>query len=123
MAAKERRTMGKFYGVIGYVAETTETSPGVWTEVITERNYTGDVLKIISNWREGENLNSNLNVNNRLSIVADPFAYENFHAMRYVQWMGAKWQISSIEVQRPRLILSIGGVYNEQTSGTSRNIS
>jgi len=107
--------MGRYYGAIGY-AETVETSPGVWQEQITERNYSGDVLRNTSKWRDGENLNSNLNIDNRLSIVADPFAYDNFHTMRYIQWMGSKWQIMSVEVQRPRLILTIGGVYNEQTS-------
>lgn len=107
--------MAKFYGAIGYV-ETVETAPGVWQEQAVERNYTGDVLKNASTWRDGENLNDNLNVENRLSIVADPFAYENFHAMRYVVWFGTKWKISKIEVNRPRLMLVIGGVYNEQTS-------
>lgn len=108
--------MAKFYGAIGYVMEMKETAPGVWQEQIIERNYIGDVLKNASTWRDGENLNDNLNVENRLSIVADPFAYENFHAMRYVIWMGAKWKITKIEVNRPRLLLMIGGVYNEQTS-------
>jgi hypothetical protein len=79
--------------------------------------YSGDVLKNTGKTREGENLNPNLVLENRLSIVADPFAYANFHAIRYVQWMGAKWQVPSVEVQRPRLILTVGGVYNEQTSG------
>ena len=106
--------MAKFHGVIGY-ANTVNTVPGVWQEQITERKYSGDVLKNVSKMRDGENLNPNLVLENRLSIVADPFAYENFHAIRYVQWMGAKWQVSAVEVQRPRLILTVGSVYNEQT--------
>lgn len=110
--------MGKFYGVIGY-AETIETAPGVWTEGITERNYFGDVLKISSRWQTGENINDNLTINNQFSIVADPFAYQNFHAMKYIKWMGASWKITKIDVQRPRLILTIGGVYNGQSGPTS----
>lgn len=109
---------GKFYGPVGY-AQTVETVPGVHKEVITERNYSGDVEKNIAKWRDGEHLNVNLDVSNRLSIIADPFAYENFHLMRYIQWMGAKWEIISVSVLRPRLILTIGGVYNEQTPGTT----
>lgn len=105
--------MGRFYGEIGY-ADTIETSPGVWVEEITIRHYYGDIVKNTSKIREGENLNDNLVLENRLSIVADPFAYEKFHAMRYVKWMGAKWKITSVDVQRPRLILTIGGIYNEQ---------
>lgn len=103
--------MAKFYGSIGYT-ETTETVPGVWTESITERKYSGDVIKNTRRWQDGENLNDNLVINNTISIVADPFAYQNFHAMRYITWMGASWKITNIEVQRPRLILTIGGVYN-----------
>lgn len=109
--------MGKFYGAIGY-AKTEETTPGVWTEIITERSYFGDVLRNTSKTRDGENLNPNLNVDNRISIVADPYAYQHFHEIRYVQWLEAKWQVSTVDVQRPRLILTIGGVYNEQTIGT-----
>lgn len=103
--------MAKFYGIIGY-SVTEETSPGVWTESITERNYYGDVIRNTRRWQPGEGLNDNLTINNIISIVADPFAYQNFHAIRYIKWMGASWKIDNIEVQRPRLILTIGGVYN-----------
>jgi len=103
--------MAKFYGVIGY-AETSETSPGVWTEGVTERNYSGDVIKNSSRWQRGGSLNDDLVVNHQISILADPFAYENFYAMRYIRWMGACWKITNVDVQRPRLILTIGGVYN-----------
>ncbi len=104
--------MAKFYGIIGY-SVTEETSPGVWTESITERNYYGDVIRNTRRWQPGEGLNDNLTINNIISIVADPFAYQNFHAIRYIKWMGVSWKIDNIEVQRPRLILTIGGVYNE----------
>jgi len=103
--------MAKFYGIIGY-SVTEETSPGVWTESITERNYYGDVIRNTRRWQPGEGLNDNLTINNIISIVADPFAYQHFHAIRYIKWMGASWKIDNIEVQRPRLILTIGGVYN-----------
>ena len=107
--------MGKFYGQIGY-AQTVETSPGVWREEIIEKNYSGDVIKNSSKMRDGQYLNANITIDNRISIVADPFAYQNFSTMRYAKWMGAIWKITSVDVQRPRLILSIGEVYNEQTT-------
>jgi len=110
--------MAKFYGAIGY-AETSETAPGVWEEVITERNYSGDVVKLSRRWQAGENLNDDLTINNEISIVADPFAYQNFHTMRYIKWMGASWKITKIDVQRPRLILAIGGTYNGEQGPTS----
>lgn len=107
--------MGKFYGKIGY-AETRETTPGVWTEEITERNYTGDIIKNTRRWQSGDSLNDDLVINNIISIVADPFAYQNFHAIRYIMWMGASWKVTNVEVQRPRLILTIGGVYNRNAT-------
>lgn len=104
--------MAKFYGPIGYV-ETVETRPGVWEEQITERNYSGDILKISKRWQTGENVNDNLVVSNEISIVADPYAYGNLQNMRYVQWMGANWKVTRMDIQRPRIVLSLGGVYNE----------
>ena len=104
--------MARFYGVIGY-GETKETRPGVWSEVITERVYYGDVLQNTRRWETGDHLNDDLNINNKISIVADPYTYQNFHTMRYIKWMGVKWKVTNVEVQYPRLILTIGGVYNE----------
>ena len=103
--------MAKFYGAIGF-AVNTETSPGVWKDVIREQNYKGDILKITRREEERESLNPNLTVSHRISIVADAFAEQNIFAMRYVSWMGSNWTITTVEVQRPRLILSIGGVYH-----------
>ena len=103
--------MAKFYGAIGF-AVNTETSPGVWKDVITERNYKGDVLKISRREEQRESLNPNLTINNRISVIADAFANENIFAIRYITWMGSKWSITSVEVERPRLILTIGGVYH-----------
>jgi hypothetical protein len=110
--------MAKFYGEIGYV-EQTETSPGIWQDQVTTKQYYGDVIRNASRVRDGENLNDNLVIDNKLSIVADPYAYEKFHAIRYVKWMGSLWKVTAVEVQRPRLILTLGDVYNEQTSGTT----
>ena len=109
--------MGKFHGAIGY-GHTVEKDPGVWVEEITERSYFGDELKQMSKTRDGEHLNDNLTVDIRISIVADPYAYMNFSTIRYVAWMGTKWKVSSVDVQRPRLILTIGEVYNEQGTPT-----
>lgn len=103
--------MAKFHGAIGYVS-TEKTAPGVEQEVITERNYYGDIIRNTKRLEGGEGLNDNLTINNQISVVGDDFAYGNFGAIRYVTWMGSKWKVTNIEVQRPRLILSIGGVYN-----------
>ena len=103
--------MAKFYGVIGY-SETIETEPGVWEDHVTERSYQGDLIRNTRRLQSSGGINDDVNISNEISILADPFAYQNFHAMRYVEFMGAKWKISNVEVQYPRLILSLGGVYN-----------
>lgn len=103
--------MAKFYGEIGY-AETVETVPGVWEEQITKRNYYGELTRNTRRLQSTDQLNDNINVSNEISIVADPYAYQNFHSMRYVVFMGTKWKISNVEVQYPRLILTLGGIYN-----------
>ena len=103
--------MAKYYGVIGY-AETVETAPGVYEEQITERNYYGELVRNASRFQVSDQVNDNVNIANEISVIADPFATQNFHAMRYVEFMGAKWKITNVEVRYPRLILTIGGVYN-----------
>ena len=103
--------MAKYYGKIGY-ATSEEVKPGVWKKRITEREYFGDVIRNTRRLQSSGNLNDNIIVSNEISIVADPFANENFHSMLYVEFMGVKWKISNVEVQYPRLILTIGEVYN-----------
>ena len=103
--------MAKYFGKIGYLV-TTETSPGVWTEVITTRDYYGDLIRNSRKIQTSDQLNDDINIANEISIVADPFAYQNFHSMKYVEFMGVKWKIATVEVQYPRLILTVGGVYN-----------
>jgi len=107
--------MAKFYGPIGYV-ETQETRPGIHQENVTERNYSGDVFRSVRKLASGESIIDDVTVNNSLSIVADPYAYQHFFAIRYVKWMGAYWKVTNVEVQNPRLLLTIGGVYNGPTA-------
>lgn len=110
--------MAKFYGEVGY-AEHKETSPGVYTPEITERVYKGDVLRNTKRSEQGMGLNDDINVSVQISIVADAFAYQNFFAIRYVKWMGTKWKVSTVEPSYPRLILTLGGIYNGVEAGTT----
>lgn len=103
--------MAKFFGAIGY-AEAVETSPGVWNEEITERDYYGDVLDNGWKLQSSDKVNDDINIANKISILSDLFANQNFYKMRYVVFMGVKWKIEKVEVQSPRLILTIGGLYN-----------
>lgn len=103
--------MAKFYGAIGYVTQV-ETTPGVWTNQVVEKYYRGDLLRTQFKHYFSEHLNGSINISNQISIVADPYAEKNSHYIRYVKFGGACWDVTSVEVQHPRLLLSVGGVYN-----------
>ena len=103
--------MAKFYGVIGY-AITEETEPGIYEERIVEKEHFGDVIRNTRRLNNVAKVNDDITISNQISIVADPFANNNFHSMRYVSFMGSKWKVTEVEVQYPRLILTLGGVYN-----------
>lgn len=106
--------MAKWYGKVGY-AISKETEPGIWEEEVVERSYYGELTRNTCKFQLSGTVNDNIDISNEISIVADPFAYENFHAIRYVEYMGANWNVNSVEPKRPRLILSVGGVYNGKT--------
>ncbi len=113
--------MAKWYGNIGF-ADTVETEPGIWENKIIERPYFGDLIN--NQWKRQPSggINDNINIANRISILADPYAMNHCSTMAYAEIMGSKWKISEIDIQYPRLILSIGGVYNGETSGSTGQI-
>ena len=103
--------MAKFKGAIGYVSQV-ETAPGVWEDLVTEKNYRGDVVLSQQRWQSSEQLNDNLNLDNSISIVADNYAYVNLGYIKYIVWHGQKWKVQSLAINRPRIVLQIGGLYN-----------
>lgn len=103
--------MAKFSGMIGY-AEERETAPGVYEQIITERPALGDVIRNSRKLEKGESVNDDISLSNRISMIADPYAATHFFGIRYISWMGTKWKVSDVEVTPPRLILTVGGVYN-----------
>lgn len=107
--------MERFYGEVGYGIESNTSELDVTDYRIKKRMYYGDILKVRKRTDSSEKLVDDISVDNQISIIADAFAYENFFCMKYVKWNGTRWKITSVEVQRPRLILSLGGVYNGPT--------
>lgn len=100
----------RFFGKVGFGHTVREA--GVSKDVITEKPYYGDVVRNTRQLREGDKVNDDISVSNSLSIVADAYAEENIFAMRYVEWMGTLWKVNDVDVQRPRLLLRLGEVYN-----------
>lgn len=110
--------MAKFSGMIGFVRNVeTYAGSGVWIEDIIEKQYRGDVINDVVKWQDTSKVNEDLNISNKFSIVADAFAMRNIGNMRYVDYLGTKWKINTVEINRPRIILYLGGLYN----GTTKN--
>lgn len=103
--------MAKFFGIVGY-SELSEVKPGTWVDVITERSYYGDVVRPSRQLETVEKVNFDVSTNTTLRIVADAYANEHIFAMRFVEWAGALWVVTSVDIERPRLLLRLGGVYN-----------
>lgn len=108
--------MAKFYGSIGF-ADVVKIAPGVWEPGIVERRYYGDLLNNVRMLQNNGQINDDINIANKISIIADPYAKQNFHTIQYIEYMGTKWKVSSVSVEYPRLILTIGGVYNGKDEG------
>lgn len=102
----------KWAGVIGF-SKTVETATDVWTEEIIERSYHGDLLSFSTRWQNGSSINDDLNISNKISILCDPYINNAIGRIKYATFMGTKWKVNDISVQYPRLVLSLGGVYNE----------
>ena len=109
--------MARFHGKVGYgISEEKPKNSGVWVDTITEYAYTGDVIRNTRSLEgSDQQLNPNIKVGNSISIVADQYAVEHFFAIKYVEWMGTLWTVTQIEVKSPRLVLSLGSVYNGPT--------
>lgn len=108
--------MARFYGEVGY-GESVETAPnsGVWVDSMQERPYYGEVIRNTRKLEPGEGLNDDLLVNNSISLVADQFIIDHFFKIKYVRWMNVLWKVTNVEVKVPRLVLSLGSVYNGPT--------
>ena len=104
--------MNKWFGKIGYISQE-QTAPSVWKPKETVREYSGDIMRNTSSWRNNtDSTNDDLSIDVQLSIVADPFAYQHFTSMKWVELYDARWKITKIEPKYPRLILTVGGVWN-----------
>lgn len=103
--------MAKFYGKVGF-GVTRESAPGVWTTQIEEVSYSGDVTQNARRWQQGAHLNDDLTLNMTISIIANDYAMTNLGAVKYVIFKGVKWKVTAVDIEHPRIILTIGGVYN-----------
>jgi hypothetical protein len=114
----------KYFGKVGY-GKPGEIREGVWVDTIVEYAYYGDVVKDTRRLVSGQDVNPDITPGNSIEIVADPYAFNHFHAIKYAELAGALWTVTDVEQKRPRLLLRLGGVYNgprpatESDSGTT----
>ncbi|MBR2591755.1 MAG: hypothetical protein IKD62_02180 [Oscillospiraceae bacterium] len=112
--------MARFYGKIGFVLGAIETRPGIWKQNLVVRNYYGDVMKRRLSWESGDaGVNDDIKIANQFSVLADEYAEQHLYAMAWIEWKGVKWKVTSVEIERPRMILTIGNVYNENAQEES----
>lgn len=102
----------RFYGLIGFATTNTDNDDDIWKEEIIAKPYMGDVIRHGWNAQPAEKLTKDIKLNAQISIIADEFAYDFMHLIRYAVYRNAKWEVTAIDIQRPRLILTLGGVYN-----------
>lgn len=104
--------MARFSGLVVYVVEE-ETTPGVWSPVEKSRMMKGDVIHQVSRHQTSDKINDDIILNHRISLIGDAFAFENYYNIRYVKMDSIKWKVTAIEIKRPRLIVTLGGMWND----------
>ena len=112
----------KFYGVVGFAADQKEgrgSNEGIVKEApIVERIYYGDTQKLSRRFDTGTDINDDIRINVQISIVSDDYINKHMHSIKYVEFEGSLWKVTAVEPLRPRMILTIGGVYNGPTPRT-----
>ena len=107
--------MARFFGEVGFAEANVETSPGIFEDIIVEKKFKGDIIRNTRRFQDGSTIVDGITLDNYIRILANQYALERVNAMRYVIWNGVRWEISSVEIQRPRLLLTLGGIYNGPT--------
>ena len=110
----------KFAGKIGFVKTVQDPNDdSVWITETTEKTVYGDILRDTRINEKSSYVNDNFTITNQFSIVATGYCYHNLQYIKYVEYLGVKWRVTSVEaLHRPRLVLSVNGVYNDTVDQT-----
>lgn len=107
----------KFSGKAGFRIDDVEIEPGVYKPQVVVKAIKGSV---VSNSYQHQNSDKstidNVRITNQLSIVANQFLNKHITNLMYVEFQGVKWKVESFDIQPPRVVVSLGGVYNEQST-------
>ena len=114
--------MAQYSGMLGYVMPAKEDPPGIWKpSAVVEKLGRGDLIGQTINNEDVGGLSDGITINNQLSIIMDPFVNKNLESLKYVILYGTRWEIKSMTINRPRVILTLGGVYNGEYPSTDHN--
>ena len=103
--------MAKFSGLVGYITQG-ESIPGVWSPIENPVFMKGDMIRQSASYRDSGKVNSDVALNHRVSLLGDAYAFDNYYAIKWIEINGRKWEVTSVEIQRPRLIVTVGGLWN-----------
>lgn len=103
--------MTKYAGLVGYVVQE-QTAPSVWTPVETPKRMKGDIIRQSASTQNDDKVNSDITLNHRVSLIGDAYAFSSYFNIRWIEIDGHKWEVTNVEVQRPRIIVSLGGPWN-----------
>lgn len=107
--------MNRFSGKVGYMIQKEDPNQlGCWYTEIVAKQHSGNILSNQQRNSDAGKVNDDVVITNKFSIIANPFASKNYHNAKYVEYRGTKWEVSTVEYAYPRIILSVGGVYNGQ---------
>jgi hypothetical protein len=104
--------MNRYSGVIGIRRPPVEVEPGIFEDVIEEVAITGSIYRRPARWAIGETAQDTLQMNQVISVVAPENIQNSLDGIVYATYQGRRWAVRSIEYNRPRLELSLGGTYN-----------
>lgn len=103
----------KWFGEIGYFVESNNVD-GIVTDSFITQQYYGDIIKDYKTNTSENAVNEDFELSNRISVVADPYLISHFHKIAWISFMETKFKVRSVELQYPRLIVSLGGVFREE---------
>lgn len=106
----------KYSGNAGFRITDVEVEQDVFEPQVVVKKVRGDV--VTSRYRRDQNGDKstidNIRITNQISLVADQFFMKHISNLLYLEYQGVKWKVESFTIRPPRVILDLGGVYNEQ---------
>lgn len=104
----------KYSGMAGFSSSSEQVRPGVFKNKIVTYRVVGDVLNYGYNYQQSNNkVINDIRTTNRLSLLLTPHLRKHIGELVWLEFMGDKWRVDSFNIQSPRAIITLGGLYND----------